>query len=91
VYSDTVPRTQIYLGDAELELLDQAAEATGASRSALIRRAVRDVFGQRTPAERLRALEHTAGSWQRSTVSGAAYVDVIRGDLNARLAGRGLD
>jgi len=38
-------RTQIYLTDAELELLDQQARSTGASRSALIRRAVQAAYG----------------------------------------------
>jgi len=47
---DAVGRTQIYLGDEELELLDRKARETGASRSELIRRAVRDAYGR--PAKR---------------------------------------
>ncbi|HEY8646209.1 MAG TPA: CopG family transcriptional regulator [Gaiellaceae bacterium] len=38
-------RTQIYLTDEELTLLDEQARATGASRSALIRRAVQTAYG----------------------------------------------
>jgi len=38
-------RTQIYLTDEELRLLDERARATGASRSALIRRAVQATYG----------------------------------------------
>jgi hypothetical protein len=78
-------RTQVYLGDAELELLDRAAQATGASRSELIRRAVHSTFGEGTRIERLRALEASAGSWKRRRLTGAEYVDVLRGDLNERL------
>jgi Ribbon-helix-helix protein, copG family len=39
-------RTQIHLGDEELELLDTAARETGASRSELIRRAIKRVYGE---------------------------------------------
>lgn len=48
-------RTQIYLGSDELELLDRVARATGASRSELVRRAVRSTFGQPTKADKLQA------------------------------------
>src|ERR1039457_3617568 len=78
-------RTQIYLGDDELELLDRVARETGASRSELIRRAVRSTFGEKTTAERLRALEASAGSWRGRRFTGAGYVDALRGDLNERL------
>ena len=78
-------RTQVYLGDDELELLDRVARATGASRSELIRRAVRSTFGEKTKAERLRAIEASAGSWRGGLLTGAEYVDGLRGDLNERL------
>ena len=78
-------RTQVYLGDDELELLDRVARATGASRSELIRRAVRSTFGEKTKAERLRAIEASAGSWRGGRPTGAEYVDGLRGDLNERL------
>jgi Ribbon-helix-helix protein, copG family len=84
-------RTQVYLGDDELELLDRVARATGASRSELIRRAVRIAFGESTKAERLRALEVSAGSWRGSRVTGTEYVDALRGDLHERLRGLGLE
>ena len=42
-------RTQIYLTDEELRLLDEQARATGASRSALIRRAVQTAYGSAKP------------------------------------------
>jgi Arc/MetJ-type ribon-helix-helix transcriptional regulator len=84
-------RTQIYLGAGELELLDHAALATGASRSELIRRAIRTTFAEPTMAERLRALEASAGSWTGARPAGADYVDALRGDLNERLARLGME
>lgn len=84
-------RTQIYLGDEELELLARVARATGASRSELIRRAIRSTFGEGTKAEKLRALDASAGSWRGRRFTGAEYVDTIRGDLNERLRRLGLE
>jgi hypothetical protein len=84
-------RTQIYLGDEELELLDRVGRATGASRSELIRRAVHSTFGEKTKVEKLQALRASAGSWRERRFTGAEYVDVIRGDLNERLRQVGLD
>lgn len=84
MHCGVVGRTQIYLGDAELELLDRVARATGASRSELIRRAVRNTFGEKTKAERLRALEASAGAFHGRHLTGADHVDALRGDLNER-------
>ena len=83
-------RTQIYLGDEELELLDRAAEATGASRSELVRRAVHRMCGEKSKADRLRALDASAGSWTDRGFTGADHVDSIRGDLDDRLRRLGL-
>lgn len=91
MYSDVVTRTQIYLGDEEVELLDRAAAATGASRSELIRRAIREAFGTPTKEERLRGLARSAGIWKDRPFTGAEYVDAIRGDLNERLRRLGLE
>ncbi len=90
MYSDVMSRTQIYLGEEELALLERASRATGASRSELIRRAVRATFGERTKAERLAALQASAGSWSGRHLSGADYVDAMRGDLNERLRRHGV-
>jgi Ribbon-helix-helix protein, copG family len=84
-------RTQIYLGSDELELLDRVARATGASRSELVRRAVRSTFGQPTKADKLLALEASAGSWRGRDFTGSAYVDSVRGDLGERLSRLGLE
>jgi Arc/MetJ-type ribon-helix-helix transcriptional regulator len=91
VYDGVGGRTQVYLNHEELELLDQAARESGASRSELIRRAVRNTFGARTKAEKLRALQASAGSWADRDFTGAEYVDAIRGDLDERLRRLGLE
>jgi Arc/MetJ-type ribon-helix-helix transcriptional regulator len=91
VYSDIMGRTQVYLGTEELELLDRVARATGASRSELIRRAVRSTYGETSKADKLQALETSAGSWRGRRFTGAEYVDAIRGDLSERLSRLGLE
>ncbi len=83
-------RTQIYLGAQELAMLGDAARTTGASRSELIRRAVQRVYGDTPEAEKLKALEASAGSWSGRDFTGAEYVDAIRGDLDERLRRIGL-
>ncbi len=90
VYSDTMNRTQIYLSDEELALLALAEQETGASRSELIRRAVRATFGRSSAEERLAALRAGKGVWKRRSVTGTEYVDASRGDLEDRLARLGL-
>lgn len=90
-YNDTVNRTQIYLSDEDLALLDRAELETGASRSELIRRAVRSTFGPSSAEERLAALRAGRGLWRRRPVTGAEYVDATRGDLDDRLARLGLE
>lgn len=84
-------RTQVYLGGDELELLNRVARVTGASRSELIRRAVRSTFGQPTKADKLEALSASAGSWGGRGFTGREYVDAVRGDLAERLARLGLE
>ncbi|MHB1516795.1 MAG: ribbon-helix-helix domain-containing protein [Acidimicrobiales bacterium] len=79
-------RTQIYLDDREISALDAAAVRTGASRSELIRRAVRAQYGEQPQASRLEALRTTAGAWTGREYTGAEFVDSIRGDVNDRLA-----
>ncbi len=78
-------RTQVYLSDEELDLLDRAAERTGASRSELIRRAIRERYGTRDWETRRAALLASAGSWTGQMLTGADYVDAVRGDLSDRL------
>ena len=90
MYSGVVGRTQIYLGDEDIALLDRVSAETGASRSELVRRAVRNTFGERTADERLQALRASAGAWANRSFTGAEYVDSIRGDLTRDLRRRGL-
>jgi Arc/MetJ-type ribon-helix-helix transcriptional regulator len=85
-----VSRTQVYLGEEELALLERASRDSGASRSELIRRAVRTTFSEKGKDERLRALTASAGSWRGRRPSGAEYVDALRGDLNERLSRLGV-
>lgn len=84
-------RTQVYLGPEELELLDRVAQATGASRSELIRRAVRRTYGGSPQADKLRALEASAGSWVGREFTGSDYVEAARGGLAERLRRIGLE
>ena len=84
-------RTQVYLGDEELALLDHAARATGASRSELIRRAVRRMFGTISTADKLEALDASAGLWTDRRFTGSEYAGAMRGDLNDRLRDLGLE
>jgi Arc/MetJ family transcription regulator len=91
VYNDTMGRTQIYLGSDELELLDRVARATGASRSELVRRAVRSAFGEPAKADKLQALAASAGTWRGRSFTGSTYVDAVRGDLTERLGRVGLE
>jgi Arc/MetJ-type ribon-helix-helix transcriptional regulator len=84
-------RTQVYLGEEELQLLDRVAQETGASRSELIRRAVQASFGRQGKDARLTALRASAGSWRDHRGTGAEYVDARRGgDLNERLSRLGV-
>jgi Arc/MetJ-type ribon-helix-helix transcriptional regulator len=85
VYSDTMQRTQVYLSEEDLELLDRAEARTGASRSELIRRAIRDRYGERGWPARREALRTSAGAWADRGASGAEYVEQRRGDLEQRL------
>jgi hypothetical protein len=84
-------RTQITLNEEELELLDRAARASGASRSELIRRAIHTAYGSRSKTERAAALQRSAGAWRGRNFTGADYVDAIRDDnLDDRLSRLGL-
>jgi Arc/MetJ-type ribon-helix-helix transcriptional regulator len=90
VYDDTMSRTQVYLDKEDLDLLDAVAAETGASRSELIRRAVRRAYGEAATADRLRALGVSAGSWTGREFTGSEYVEALRGDLSDRLRRLGM-
>lgn len=90
MYTDVVRRTQVYLEDEEAGLLEQAAARTGASRSELIRRAIRTQYGAQTAQARLAGLRVSAGMWRDRPGTGADYVEEERGDLNQRFEELGL-
>lgn len=90
MYIDVVHRTQIYLDDEEADLLAEATSRTGASRSELIRRAVRAQYGGRALEQRLAALHGSAGSWHGRAQSGREYVEELRRPLSERLDEVGL-
>lgn len=78
-----VRRTQIYLADHQDQLLQQRAEATGATRSALIRDAI-DAFlaeesgGRDAEIQRLRTAVAQASGVAPYLPSGASYVETMR-------------
>ncbi len=86
MYSGVVHRTQIYLDDQEVAALDAATARTGASRSELIRRAIRAQYGEQPVASRLEALRASAGTWKGRDQTGSQVVDSLRSDVNDRLA-----
>ncbi len=90
MYSDVVNRTQVYLDEEETNLLSQESARTGASRSELIRRAVRAQYQGQSPEGRLAALRASTGIWSNRAGTGSAYVEEIRTGLNERLAQVGL-
>ncbi len=90
MYSGVVQRTQIYLDDEDAELLTQMSARTGASRSELIRRAVRAQYQGQSPEGRLSALRESAGIWSDRAGSGGDYVEQLRTNLDDRLARVGL-
>lgn len=72
-------RTQISLTSEERRVLDAAAARTGRSIAALIREAVRAVYGaERSSEEDLVAMRRAFGSWRDSDFDGAEWVDRLR-------------
>ena len=80
-------RTQIHLSEEDVELLDRAALATGASRGELIRRAVRERYGATSSlAERKARARRAFGAWKDRSFTGDEYVRAVRsGDMNENL------
>jgi hypothetical protein len=79
-------RTQIHLSEDDLTLLDGVARATGASRSELIRRAVRERYGATSLEERKARARRAFGAWKERSFTGDEYVRAVRsGDMNENL------
>ena len=76
-------RTQIHLSEEDIERLDAFAERTGASRSELIRRAIRALYPPavkrgRTPDERAANVMAAAGIWKDRPFTTEEYLYAIR-------------
>jgi hypothetical protein len=82
MYNRRMTRTQIYLGTEDLDLLDRAARATGATRSELIRRAIRARYrfeDRKDLSEEARAaLREVAGIWKDRPFTTEEYIRAIR-------------
>jgi hypothetical protein len=90
MYSGVVERTQIYLSESDVALLDEQARRTGASRSELIRRAVQAQYAAPDAGGRRAALERSAGTWRNRKLTGAEYTEGLRGSLDQRLTELGM-
>lgn len=77
-----VHRTQIYLDDDEVSALDAVADRMGASRSELIRRAIRAQYCEQPVAATLKALRSSAGAWTGREYTGSEFVHAIRSDVD---------
>jgi Arc/MetJ-type ribon-helix-helix transcriptional regulator len=88
-YDRRMVRTQVHLDEEDIERLDTVAKRTGASRSELIRRAIRAQYGEPNALsrdERRERLLALAGAWKDRPYTGEEYVRAIRsGDMNANL------
>lgn len=76
-----VQRTQIYIEEEQAKLLDERAEATGRTRSALIRAAIDDYLAPGTEEARLarfRAALRAASGIAPYLEDGATYVEKLR-------------
>lgn len=76
-------RTQIHLSAEDVDLLDEVARETGATRAELIRRAVRAHYSRQprrsgTPEERLANLRAGFGLWKDRPFTTEEYLDAIR-------------
>jgi Arc/MetJ-type ribon-helix-helix transcriptional regulator len=80
-------RTQIYLSDHDLAMLDREVERTGRTRSRLIRDAIDRAYSDQVDADEFeRILRAAAGAWKDRPFTGAEYVDAVRGRRPGGLA-----
>ena len=80
-------RTQIYLSERDLAMLDREVERTGRTRSRLIRDAIDRVYSDQVDADEFeRVLRAAAGVWKDRPFTGAEFVDAVRGRRPGGLA-----
>lgn len=93
MYSDTMHRTQVYLSEEEIELLDRQSRVTGASRSELIRRAVRRSYGTKDVdlETKREVLRRAAGLWKDRDFTAAEYLEGRRRPTRERRKRLGLE
>ena len=85
MYIYIMRRTQIYLDEEQHARLEQLSEASGVTKSQLIRDAIeRAYLGGPDRGQLLEALGSSAGTWRRRD-SGEAYVERMRTGRLARL------
>jgi predicted transcriptional regulator len=85
IYIMEMARTQIYLSRDENDALDKKAQATGRSKSQLIREAIDALYLKRQHPRFEEALERSWGSWQRRNESGEKQVERLRSGRLGRL------
>ncbi len=75
----TMNRTQIYLSERDLAILDREETRTGRSRSRLIRDAIEQAYGPQASAEEFeRVLRENAGFMADAPFTGQEFVEAIR-------------
>jgi Arc/MetJ-type ribon-helix-helix transcriptional regulator len=80
-------RTQIYLSERDLAMLDREVERTGRTRSRLIRDAIDRAYSDQVDADEFeRILRAAAGAWKDRPFTGAEYADAVRGRRPGGLA-----
>jgi len=79
-------RTQVTLADEQYERLRAESRRSGLGLAELVRRAVDHVYGGNRPADIVRALDDSFGSWTDRADDGASYVEGLRRGMADRLA-----
>lgn len=90
MYTYIMRRTQIYLTEAEAEVLKRESKKRRASMSDLIRSAIDDRYLRQpalTTEEKIEIVRRSAGAWRGRTETGEQYVERMRPGRLARLHG----